>query len=71
MELTKHQRNLELYLVYVDADRCDGCEDCVVYCPTDVFDMFQKAIPARPRNCLGCGTCAAICKPDAIVITEI
>jgi NAD-dependent dihydropyrimidine dehydrogenase PreA subunit len=61
----------EIYLVYVDSERCDGCEECVKFCPADVFDMFQKAIPARPRHCLGCRTCEAVCKSKAIIITEI
>jgi NAD-dependent dihydropyrimidine dehydrogenase PreA subunit len=69
--VTKSKQGIEVYLVYVDADRCDGCEECAMFCPVDVFDVFQKATPVRPENCMGCGTCAAVCKPDAIVITEI
>jgi len=66
------KRNVfEVYLVYVDPDRCDGCEECIKFCPADVFDMFHKAIPARPRHCLGCRTCEGVCKSKAIVITEI
>ena len=67
----KRYKMFEVYLVHVDQDKCDGCEECVRYCPVEVFDMTHKAFPARPRNCLGCGTCAAVCKSHAIVITEI
>ena len=69
--MAKNLQGIEIYLVYVDADRCDGCEECVIYCPVNVFDFHDKASPVRPRNCLGCGTCMAVCKSDAIVITEI
>ena len=69
--MTKLLHDIEIYLVYVDADRCDGCEECAIYCPVDVFDMFHKASAARPRNCLGCRTCETICRTDAIIITEI
>lgn len=62
---------IELYLVYVDADRCDGCEECVKFCSVDVFEMTHKAVPVRPQNCLGCRTCEAVCKSKAVIITEI
>jgi len=64
-------RDYEVYLVYVDADRCDSCKECVLMCPTEVFEMPHKAIPVRPQNCLGCLTCTAVCKSKAIIITEI
>jgi NAD-dependent dihydropyrimidine dehydrogenase PreA subunit len=64
-------RDYEVYLVYVDPDRCDSCEECVIMCPTDVFEMPHKAMPVRPQNCLGCLTCTAVCKSKAIIITEI
>ncbi len=64
-------KTFELYLVYVDPEQCDGCEECVKYCPVDVFQMSNKAQVVRPENCLGCGTCAAVCKSKAVVITEI
>ncbi|MCJ7595076.1 MAG: 4Fe-4S binding protein [Desulfobacterales bacterium] len=67
----KQYRDFEVYLVYVDADKCDGCELCFVYCPVDVFQMSHKATPVRPQNCLGCRTCEAVCKSKAIIITEI
>jgi len=69
--MAKLYRDYEVYLVHVDNDRCDGCEECLKFCPCDVFDFFQKAIPARPQNCLGCRTCEAVCKSKAVIITEI
>ena len=69
--MPKQLRNFEVYLVYVDKDKCDGCEECVKICPTDVFDVFHKCDPVRPENCLGCGTCVAVCKSNAIILTEI
>jgi ferredoxin len=30
----------EVYLVYVDPDKCDGCEKCIIYCPVDVFALL-------------------------------
>ena len=65
------RRVFEYYLVYVDAERCDGCEECAKFCPVDVFDMAHKASATRPQNCLGCRTCEAVCKSKAVIITEI
>jgi ferredoxin len=69
--MPKQLRDFEVYLVYVDKDRCDGCEECIKICPTDVFEVHHKCDPVRPQNCLGCQTCVAVCKPDAIILTEI
>lgn len=69
--MAKQYIDFEVYLVYVDPDKCDGCEECIKYCPADVFDFAVKALPARPRNCLGCRTCEAVCKSKAVIITEI
>jgi NAD-dependent dihydropyrimidine dehydrogenase PreA subunit len=67
----KSYRTFEVYLLHLDPDKCDGCEQCLWYCPVDVFDMSHKASPVRPQNCLGCGTCVAVCKSNAITLTEI
>jgi ferredoxin len=40
----------EVYLVYIDSDRCDYCEQYLIMCPTDVFEMPHKAIPAGRRT---------------------
>jgi NAD-dependent dihydropyrimidine dehydrogenase PreA subunit len=69
--MPKAARDYEVYLIYVDSEKCDSCEECIKMCPTDVFEMPHKAIPVRPLNCLGCLTCTAVCKPKAIIITEI
>lgn len=71
ISMGKKYKTFEVYLVYVDPDKCDGCEECARFCPVDVFTVSHKAQPIRPENCLGCGTCAAVCKSKAVIITEI
>jgi NAD-dependent dihydropyrimidine dehydrogenase PreA subunit len=67
----KQYKLFEVYLVYVDQEKCDGCEECIKMCPVDVFDFSIKASPVRPDNCLGCRTCEAVCRSNAVIITEI
>ncbi|MCK4776357.1 MAG: ferredoxin family protein, partial [Candidatus Krumholzibacteria bacterium] len=54
--MPKQLRDFEVYLVFVDLEKCDGCEECIMICPTDVFDFSHKSHPVRPQNCLGCQT---------------
>lgn len=69
--MPKTEKNYEIYLVHVDPDKCDSCEECLKMCPVGVFEMRDKAIPVRPQYCLGCLTCTAVCQPKAIIVTEI
>ena len=68
----RQYRDFEVYLVYVDPKKCDGCQQCVNFCYVDVFDKRSPyAFPAKPQNCLGCRTCEGVCQQKAITITEI
>lgn len=67
----KQYRDFEVYLVYVDPEKCNGCRECKNFCHVDVFDVTHKAHPSRPQNCLGCRTCEEVCKSKAITVTEI
>jgi len=69
--LAKRNLDFEVYLIYVDEERCDGCDDCVTLCPGGVFVVHHKAKVVRPESCLGCRTCEAVCKSAAVIITEI
>ncbi len=55
----------------VHLEKCDGCKECLVLCPTGVYvwdDGTQKPLVINPFNCVvGCSNCATICKRDAII----
>ena len=56
----------------VDPDKCEGCEDCVENCPSEVFEMRDgKSFVANEEECLGCETCVEVCEQGAITVEEI
>ncbi|MCJ7683100.1 MAG: 4Fe-4S binding protein [Desulfobacteraceae bacterium] len=60
------------YEVVVDAEKCEGCEECTEVCPVDVFEMEDdKSVPVNAEECLGCESCIEVCEHEAITITEI
>lgn len=61
-----------MFLVTVDAEKCEGCEECVNNCPTSVFEMKDgKAVVAQPDLCEGCETCVSVCSTGAVTLSEM
>ena len=51
----------------IDLEKCTGCGDCVEQCPTKSVELVRdKAIMARPEDCLYCTDCEAFCPSGAI-----
>lgn len=58
--------------VEVDAEKCNGDEECVNVCPTAVFEMQEgKSVVVNEEECLGCESCIEVCTTGAITLTEI
>lgn len=61
-----------MYMVIVDIEKCNGCEECVNICPQAVFRMIDgKSDPYQSSECVFCETCLSVCPAAAIVITEM
>ena len=61
-----------MWEVVVDTDKCNGAEECVDACPSEVFEMVdEKSSPVNMDECLGCETCIVVCPEGAITVTEV
>ncbi|HBG92328.1 MAG: ferredoxin [Nitrospirae bacterium GWF2_44_13] len=61
-----------MWLVSVDADKCEGCEECANNCPVEVFKMEGgKANPYQADLCEGCETCVSVCSTGAVTLKEM
>lgn len=60
-----------VYVVTVDRDKCEACEECVNNCPVGVFQMNNgKADPFQAESCEGCETCVSVCPSGAVTLKE-
>jgi NAD-dependent dihydropyrimidine dehydrogenase PreA subunit len=61
-----------VYDVTVDAGKCDGCEECVNICPSEVFQIVEeKSDPYQTSECAYCLSCIEACPNSAIIVNEV
>lgn len=60
-----------MYMIVIDADKCEGCEECVTNCPNDCFVMESEKSVLTGEECEFCESCLDVCATDAITITEM
>lgn len=53
----------------VDADLCDGCNECGTFCEYSAIISFGKAPILFPEMCHGCGGCMKVCPRNALTET--
>lgn len=50
----------------VEAEKCEGCGDCVPVCPQNCIDMTDGKAVTRQEECIDCNACADACTHAAI-----
>lgn len=63
-------RVYEKEMIYIDKDKCTGCNKCILQCPIKYANISymeddQKKIKIEPSRCLHCGHCTDICDHQA------
>jgi len=61
--------------IEVDEERCNGCNFCVEFCPTSVFELVKAngkdvARATRPDECWACNACMPQCSQQAITVRQ-
>lgn len=61
-----------MYLLSVDAGKCEWCADCVTACPRGVLEVGATGpVVAHPEECIGCGVCLGVCRTGAVRMFEV
>ena len=56
--------------IQIDETLCDGCGDCVVACPMEIFVLkLEKATAINQDTCMDCELCEVGCTNGAIKVT--
>ena len=59
-------------IITIDQDKCDGCEECIISCPSEALEIIAgKAVAVHVDDCLVCRTCVEICPKRAITVSEL
>lgn len=63
--------------IFIDIERCKGCEICAAACPQEVIEFaaqlnskgYRPAIFVEEHNeCTGCALCAVVCPDGCITV---
>ncbi len=50
----------------IDAEKCNGCGDCVPVCPQEAISLIGEKAVINHRLCEECGNCLEVCVAGAI-----
>ncbi|MCP4571039.1 MAG: 4Fe-4S dicluster domain-containing protein [bacterium] len=54
----------------VDVAKCNGCEECVETCPTEVISMVDGHAFVNAEECIDCEACVEECPEEAISMVD-
>lgn len=59
--------------IFVDAEKCNGCGECIRVCPKGprIYRLVERkgmmVVEVADKSfCIGCTLCITACKPEAI-----
>jgi 2-oxoglutarate ferredoxin oxidoreductase subunit delta len=79
MSVTAGKKNkIKIERIEISGKLCKGCDICIEFCPTNVFDKSSKLnqrgyyipVVARVEDCSGCRICDLMCPDMAIIVIE-
>lgn len=50
----------------INKNICTNCKKCLLVCPQNAIQQFDKSCSIITKNCIGCGRCIEICPNQAI-----
>ena len=56
-------------VVWLDKEKCIGCQACVGFCPTNAMRKSNARI--EPFKCISCGSCVRACPENALELVEV
>lgn len=65
-----------MYIVSIDVDKCQACEDCIDTCPNEALAIVEEngkkfaMFVGGADDCIGCMSCEEMCEEGAITVTE-
>lgn len=68
-EVKVPHRKLRMKDIQLNEDKCQSCETCVKFCPTNAITVEEgEKAKIDKELCVGCGACVNVCGEDAIVL---
>jgi heterodisulfide reductase subunit A len=66
--LSKGRVELDPHIVYFDEEKCTLCRLCENICDFNAIEIKNQKLNLTQLNCVGCGSCAAMCPEDALYV---
>ncbi len=62
-----------MYMISINADKCEGCGECVDACPAGILGMVdaKAEVTGAETDCMGCETCVVTCPNEACSLQEL
>ncbi|WP_414468726.1 4Fe-4S binding protein [Methanobacterium sp. ACI-7] len=67
-EIKVPHRSLRMKNIRLDTEKCDSCQTCVKFCPTNAIKIEDGKSIIDTDSCVGCGACVNVCPQDAVTL---